>query len=125
MQTVTRTLKVTILQKLMFDICGLIGPKSLAKHFVPANIDQLAGCGWPANLQDGDDLSTADNSLAPNVSVVQRFHCIKHDEYSLYFDFISVPFGYDDKCCFLLDDDKYHLHLFIIGFFLESQWSAT
>ena len=29
-----------------------------------------------ANLRDKDNLSTADKTLAPNVSVVWRFHCM-------------------------------------------------
>ena len=33
--------------------------------------------GQPTSeILDRDDLATKDNSLAPNVSVVQRFHCI-------------------------------------------------
>ena len=34
------------------------------------------GCGQLVNLRDRDDFSTTDKSPAPNVSAVQRFHCI-------------------------------------------------
>ena len=36
---------------------------------------RIEGRGLLANLRDKDNLSTADKTPAPNVSVVWRFHC--------------------------------------------------